>query len=109
MVDTIKSPENERIECGTFNSWEEAFTKIMELRTSDNPEFIAPVSEQEFTNGRWFSTPINAAPPQILKQMLSSLYPADHIKLILDELNVQGKPSKQIIAIYSKKSSPNKE
>jgi hypothetical protein len=104
MVDKMASRENEKIECGTFNSWEEAFEKIQKLLISDKPEFISPVSEQEFASGKWFASPINTAPLEILKAMVSSIYPTDNIRLILDELNVQGRPKKQIIAVYSQKS-----
>lgn len=103
MTDRIESPEEnqEPIECGTFESWADAVKTIEKLVKSDQPEFIAPVSEEEFKNGNYFASSINAVPPAILKDMLESLYPAQKIKVSLQELNIGGRRVKQIIAVYS--------
>lgn len=107
MTDKVIPPEGDQapIECGTFDSWDDAFAKIEQLIVSDQPEFIASVSEAEFQSGNWFASPINSAPPAILKKMLASLYPADKIRILLSEIIIEDEEGenrrvKQVVAVY---------
>jgi hypothetical protein len=104
MANNIETGNSERIECGTYGSWADAFGKITALVQSDKPEYIAAVSEEEFATGVWYASPLNAAPLPIIQGMITQIYPTDSIRILLDEITVAGRTVNQIIAVYTRKA-----
>lgn len=92
-----------RVEYGTFSSWENAATTLVDIFEQQKPTYIATVSEDEFANGGYTGIQANAMPLPFLIQLLPSLYPATSIKLLMTEVVMDGGMKiKQLVMVYTK-------
>lgn len=94
-----------RVEYGTFTSWEDAATTIVDIFEQQQPTYIAAVSEDEFAGGHYIGVQANDMPLPFLIRLLPKLYPATSIKLFMTEVLMEGgKRIKQLVMVYTKPS-----